>query len=126
LSALFFLSGLFHDFCASPDFVQFIFASGESKAWLIALTNSLIVAWVGGQLSLILYLNFVLVIALVLPEFLKIKISVEKSAVNYFSVYGARRITHSLWVTLCIIMWTPIVEVKNQVAGFVNLLGESS
>lgn len=123
LSAFFFLSGFFAVFAPLPILSSHV-RNGRKWAWLAALSNSVIVALAGGQLSLIFYLVFILSLSLSLPELLRLKISLEKSAVLTLLI-----------MTLCGSLFVfgdalyhhlnPILEFKKHVSGFVDLLGQS-
>ncbi|MEO5968592.1 MAG: DUF2232 domain-containing protein [Bdellovibrionia bacterium] len=123
LSALFFLSGLFAVFAPLPILSSHL-RNGRKWAWLAALSNCIIVALAGGQLSLIFYVVFIVALSLSLPELLKLKISLEKSTVltllamalsGALFVFGDALYHHL----------NPILEIKKQVSGFVDLLGQS-
>jgi hypothetical protein len=123
LSALFFLSGLFAVFAPLPILSGHL-RNGRKWAWLAAFSNAVLVALGGGKLSLVFYAVFVLALSLSLPELLKLKIKLEKSTVltllimalsGAFIVFGDALFHHL----------NPIVEIKNQVKAFVELLGQS-
>jgi hypothetical protein len=123
LSAFFFLSGVFAVFSPLPILSSHL-KLGRSWAWLIALSNGAIVAIAGGQLSLLLYVVFVLTLSLSLPEMLKAKYSVEKSAILTLLMMALSGL-------LVVIGYSgyhhlsPLHEVKDQLIGFIDLLGQS-
>jgi len=127
LSALFFLSGLFAVFAPLPLLSSHL-RNGRKWAWLAALSNGIIVALAGGQLSLIFYAVFILALSLSLPELLKLKISLEKSTVLtllIMALAGACFVFCFVFKGALYHPLNPVLEIKSQISGFVDLLGQS-
>jgi len=123
LSAFLFLSGIFAIFSPLPLLIL-AYRSRRHWAWIAAVSNAAIVLVTSGTVSLGIYAVFVLSLALMLPEFLKHKRSLEASITMTLL---AMFVSAGLWVagyaqTKNI---NPVTEVKNQVTGLVEYLDRS-
>ncbi|MBI4925231.1 MAG: DUF2232 domain-containing protein [Bdellovibrio sp.] len=85
LSAILFLSGVLVFFAPLPLLV-FFFEGGRWKSYLAAVLNSIIIFIIGGQVSFWIYFLSIVMVFLSLTEFLKRKISIEKSFFLIFLV----------------------------------------
>lgn len=85
LSALLFISGIFAVFSPLPLLLLF-FQRGRKWAWMAALTNATLVYFGTGPTAFQFYIVFVLSISLSLPEFLKARLSLEKSALSALAI----------------------------------------
>jgi len=95
LSALFFLSGLFSLFSPLPILILF-FRYSRLWGWLGALLSGCLVALLGGDFSLALYVVFIVPVALVMAELLKKKMSLERVATITLLLMGVFGLVMSL------------------------------
>ncbi|MGZ3687902.1 MAG: DUF2232 domain-containing protein, partial [Bdellovibrionota bacterium] len=78
LSAFLFLSALFSVFSPLPLLVLQL-RTGRKLGWAAVATNCAIVLLAGGAASLVVYLVFVVVLSVALPEFLRRRLSLERA-----------------------------------------------
>ena len=124
LSAFLFLSSLFALFAPLPLLLLSFRPQGRRWAWLAALTNTLLVTWVAQSLGTAVYAIVVVVPALLLPELMKRKRSLELSTgltlvavfVTAFLAFAAY--AHGQHAA-------PFVQLKLEISNFFDLLFKS-
>lgn len=123
LSALFYLSAFLIIFSPLP-LLFFHIQKGRKWGWLAAGINFAIVAVLGGWISSVFYFVWIVTPALLLPEFLKKRKSLEVSVVytllgmiicGALVIAGYSQIHHL----------NPVHEIQGQISHFVDYLGQS-
>jgi uncharacterized protein YybS (DUF2232 family) len=123
LSSFFFLSVFMIVFAPLP----ILFCSvrqGRKWAWLASFTNSLIVGWIAGPISLAIYVVFVASLALLLSEFLKRKKSIERSTIY---TLGSMALCSLVFLLIFgrVYHVNPVRELIAQVSHVIDFLAQS-
>jgi uncharacterized protein YybS (DUF2232 family) len=123
LSAFFFLSAFLLIFAPLPLIFLYL-KKGRFWAWVAALSNGAIVAALGGWMSLVFYTIWILTLALVLPELLNRKKSVELSG---FYIILVMLLTAGAFVGGYAFLHhsNPLLELRGEVTSFVDYLAQS-
>jgi hypothetical protein len=123
LSAFLFLSGVFAVFAPLP-ILLLAMRSRRRWAWFAALTNAAMVDAAGGWVSLAFYSVFVLSLALAMPEFLRRRWSLEKTAgftlLTMVATGAAIVLAYSL-----VRQVNPVIELRALVSQGVDTLAQS-
>lgn len=120
LSALLFSSGLFAFFALLPLLV-FYFSTKRSTIWFAILVNAVLVFLLSGIGSGTIYVIAVGIPAVVMPEILLRKTTVEKTIVLVFLVIGLSGVAITMGYSH-FFHAQPIVELKQQLGSFVDSL----
>lgn len=123
LSSLFFLSAFFMVFAPLPLLLFHLKRGGRLMA-LAVLSNCILVGLLGGAASLVFYLVWVIVPALMLPVLFKrkrpIEVAVPATLAAMAALGGAIALGYAKFRNLNL-----VAEVSDQVTGFVDFIGQS-